>query len=394
MAEDDAASMIAALEAERDALTAELLGAQAELEAFSEQVRQLEPVLRAERDALVHELDEAHRQLALLRAEPGAETAPGSSSLGSGAAVQVFQLRRELAVAQAELAAAAAERDSALAERDAAYAERDATERLGPPGAGHSRLSEAPPSSESPRFAAAALAHLSAENEVLRTELVALRKVAAASRSAPTSTGLGDSVEALRAALASAELRAATAEAAAATYAAQCADRDELDAALSSALQLVRELSATCEQVPGMKAQLESFRRGEASAQRQLAAAQADLQAVAALTPALEALRTEHDAAASACAAAEAARDKAQRELRDAEAQLVALQACLQQEAGTTRAVRRQQADMEAAWKREKQSLVDMHAEQLAAAARDAVALKVLLRQAVDGVQKQATAHS
>ena len=112
------------------------------------------------------------------------------------------------------------------------------------------------------------------------------------------------------------------------------------------------------------------------------------------MTPALEALRTEHDAAAYAVAAAEAARDKAQRELRDAEAQLLALQACLQREAATTRTVRRQQAEMEAAWKREKQSLVDMHAEQLAAAARDAVALKVQLRQAVDGAQKQTKAQS
>lgn len=382
---DDSASIIAALTAERDALAAELLGAQSELEAFSEQVRQLEPVLRAERDALVQELAEAQHEVAQLRAGH----APSDSAVSdSSSPVLTYQLRRELAVAHAELAAVSAERDAALAERDAARAERDAS--VGSLARDFNRelkpaLSD---SAESPRFAAAALAHLAAENEYLRAEVTALRgaaerAVAAVASTQPTALP-SESVDGLRTALAAAQLRADTAEAAVTTANAQCEDREELDGALASALQLVRQLSATCEQVPAMQAEIEAARRGEATAQRQLAAARADLQAVAALTPALEALRAERDALASNGASSDAARDKTQRELRDAQAQLAALQECLQKEAAATRVARRQQAELEAAWKREKQALVDLHAEQLAAAARDAVALKTQLKTFVD----------
>ena len=216
---------------------------------------------------------------------------------------------------------------------------------------------------------------LRAERDALACELKAAQRTIIrlqAERSAPGSAAPGGvldaQVQALRVALAAAQTDAKCA----------CAARDEALARASDR----DELQLRCQSLPRLTLQLEEASSGEAAARRALAAARRQLDDVAALTPALEALRCERDELAAAAAAAEEACERSGREVRELQAQMAQLQVCLQRETAATRTARRHQADAEAAHARDKAALVDMHAQQLAAAAADVVQLRAALRRA------------
>jgi hypothetical protein len=87
---------------------------------------------------------------------------------------------------------------------------------------------------------------------------------------------------------------------------------------------------------------------------------------------AMDVLREERDSLAEAYA-------KSAREARTAEAQLAALQVCLQREASAYRAARRQAAEEEAAARAEAAALNNAHMRALAAAHQEIEALRAAL---------------